>query len=77
MRTTRFLETTPSLFSHLKLHIATILDIIMEVSQASKDKTHPWFPRRTYLIEIHHWENQGSDVSCLTTKTKDNKSKPQ
>jgi hypothetical protein len=27
-------------------------------------------PLSTYLIEIHHWENHGSNVSSFTTKTK-------
>ena len=41
----------------------------MEGPQASIGEINPWLPPRTYLIDIHHWENQGLNVSCFTIKT--------
>ena len=69
LRTNRFLKNHLCPFSHLKLHIATITDTIMEGPQASIGEINPWLPPRTYLIDIHHWENQGLNVSCFTIKT--------
>lgn len=71
LRTNRFLKITFPRFSHPKWHTAATEDIIMEDSQTFTGKTYWWLFPRTHLIDMHHWENHGSNVSCFTTKTKD------